>query len=81
MNISLATVLKKDLIKTDPSVELFAYSGRCMYGKRTIALSGNFSVSCIWKLIIKNRNEIEGFIKLEDIDIKHDKFGLGTIVY
>lgn len=81
MNITLATVLKKELVETDSSVELIAYSGRHMYGKRTIAITGNISVNCIWKAIIRQRNEVEQFMRLDEIDLRSDQFGVGTVVY
>ncbi|WP_042146278.1 MULTISPECIES: hypothetical protein [unclassified Pseudoalteromonas] len=81
MDITIATVVKKDLIETDPSVELIAYSGRHMYGRRTIAITGNISINCIWKAIIRQREEIEQYIRLDDIDLRSDQFGLGTVVY
>jgi len=82
MNLTLATLLKNALELKSSDIEVHPdYSGRFMHGKKTTAISGKFTANCIWKIIIKHRDEIEEKTPLETIDIRSDSFGLDTIVY
>ena len=58
-----------------------SYSGRCMYGKTTWAISGDFStgdVACAWAYAVQYDDDlrpdmIEG--------LSEDSMGLGTVIY
>ncbi|SFD75597.1 hypothetical protein [Pseudoalteromonas denitrificans] len=82
MNLTLATFLKNTLELDNSCIEIHPdYSGRGMYDEKTTGLSGNFSVNCIWKLIIKYRKEVETITPLDTIDLRSDEFARGIIVY
>ncbi|WP_190277843.1 hypothetical protein [Colwellia psychrerythraea] len=52
-----------------------------MYSKKTAAVSGDFGIEDVWKLVIKYREEIASHVELDSIDLRWDQFGLGAVVY
>lgn len=61
------------------------YSGRCMYGKETHAISGDFSISELLSLVLEAVKH--GTLTEDDLsDIKRfglsqDSMGLGVVIY
>jgi len=82
MNLEIAKIVEKHFQTNDISVELLpSYSGRGMYGNKTVALSGDFGIEDVKKLIMRYRVEISSHAELAANDLRWDQFGLGNVVY
>ncbi|KGJ89607.1 hypothetical protein ND2E_3798 [Colwellia psychrerythraea] len=82
MNLEIAKIVTNHFQYKGISVELLlGYSGRGMYSKKTAAVSGDFGIEDVWKLVIKYREEIASHVELDSIDLRWDQFGLGAVVY
>jgi len=84
MTRDLAEVILEALKQDDTECELFEnYSGKCMYGKKTTGISGEFTIVDVLSSVIAHADlfVLDGEAIFCGEELRQDQLGLGNIIY
>lgn len=84
MTKELADVIIKCLELDEVDAEINeGYSGRCMYGRATTAITGDFTITQVLSSVIEHAELFveEGESTFCGEELRQDQFGMGYVIY